>query len=160
MFCQNCVFASGRICRTCSAFWCTWATKVDTLFFMLGWYRYRFHEKHTGTRYVELVFLHPVGSTGHVVHSARPGCETSEHYFSCLGGSGMDSKKHNGTHYVELVFLHLAGSAGMESILCVWGAKCWCTFFFALVGPVWIPQKARRDTLHQTFVFASGGFCV
>jgi hypothetical protein len=93
MFCQNCVFASGRICRTCSAFWCTWATKVDTLFFMLGWYRYRFHEKHTGTRYVELVFLHPVGSTGHVVHSAHPGCETSEHYFSCLGGSGMDSKK-------------------------------------------------------------------
>jgi hypothetical protein len=39
------------------------------LFFMLGCDWYGFDKKHTGTRYTELVFLYPVGSAGHVLHS-------------------------------------------------------------------------------------------
>jgi hypothetical protein len=42
---------------------------VDTLFFMLEWDWYGFNEKHAGTSYTELVFLHPEGFVGHVVHS-------------------------------------------------------------------------------------------
>jgi hypothetical protein len=40
------------------------AQNGDALFFMLGWDRYGFDKKHTGTRYAKLVFLYLVGSTG------------------------------------------------------------------------------------------------
>jgi hypothetical protein len=40
-----------------------------TLFFMIGWERYGFDKKRAEARDTELVFLHPMGSTGHVVHS-------------------------------------------------------------------------------------------
>jgi hypothetical protein len=46
---------------------------VNALFFIVGWARCRFHKKRTETRYIELVFLHPVGSADHVVHSSVSG---------------------------------------------------------------------------------------
>jgi hypothetical protein len=36
---------------------------------MLRWVRCRSHKKRAGTRDPELVFLHPMGYAGHVVHS-------------------------------------------------------------------------------------------
>jgi hypothetical protein len=55
------------------------------LFFMVEWDRYRFNKKRVGTRYAELVFLHPVGSVGHVVHTGASGHKISTQYFSCSG---------------------------------------------------------------------------
>jgi hypothetical protein len=46
---------------------------ADTLFFIFRWARCIFHKKHVGTRYAKLVFLHIVGSGGHVVHSGVSG---------------------------------------------------------------------------------------
>jgi hypothetical protein len=40
---------------------------------MLGWDRYGFDKKCAGTRYAKLLFLHPVGSEGHIVPFDVPG---------------------------------------------------------------------------------------
>jgi hypothetical protein len=65
---RTCVFASGGICGSGSAFWCVQGVKRDRIIFLARWDQYGFDRKRVGTHYVELVFLHPVGSVGHVVH--------------------------------------------------------------------------------------------
>jgi hypothetical protein len=52
---------------------------------MCGWYWYGFHIKHARTHYALLVFLHPVGSTGHVVHSGASGLQNIDAIFFMLG---------------------------------------------------------------------------
>jgi hypothetical protein len=92
------------------------------LFFMFGWVWCGFHKKHAGIHYAELVFLHPVGSVGHAVHS------------------GYRFQKSNETHYTELMFLHPVGSAGSHSAFLVHlGTKRQRTIFHARVGLVQIP---------------------
>jgi hypothetical protein len=45
------------------------------------------------TRYAEPVFLHQVGSAGHVEHFMRLGCEISMHYYSWSEGPEAVSTK-------------------------------------------------------------------
>jgi hypothetical protein len=46
------------------------------------------------------------------------------------------------------VFPSDAMCGSRNAIWRVRGAKCQCTIFHALVGPMQFPQKARLDTLH------------
>jgi hypothetical protein len=61
------------------------ARNVSALLFMLGWAECGFHKKRTGARYAELMFLHPVGSAGHVVHSGRSVARNVDAIFFMLG---------------------------------------------------------------------------
>jgi hypothetical protein len=80
---------------------------------MLGWAQCSFHKKHTGTRYTEHVFLHPVGYVGHIVHSGASWVRNINTLFFILWWDwyGYD-KRYAGTCYTELVFLHPVGSVG------------------------------------------------
>jgi hypothetical protein len=54
---------------------------------MLGWDWYRFHKMCVGICYIELVFFHLVGSTGHVVHFDAFETQNVDVLFSCSSES-------------------------------------------------------------------------
>jgi hypothetical protein len=69
------------------------ARNVDALFFMLRWDRYRFDKKRFRTRYAELLFLHPMGCTGHVMHSSVFESRNVDTIFFMLGCDQYGSYK-------------------------------------------------------------------
>jgi hypothetical protein len=80
---------------------------------MLGWAWCGFNKKCVGTRYVELVFLHRVGSVSHVVHSVASKARNINALFSSSGGTESDSRKSVGDMLCRTcVFLHPMGFAG------------------------------------------------
>jgi hypothetical protein len=80
---------------------------------MHGWNQYGFDKKSARTHYAKRVFLHQMGSTGHVVHSAMFRARNVITLFFMFGWDhyGFD-KKHSATRNPKLVFLHPMGSMG------------------------------------------------
>jgi hypothetical protein len=91
------------------------------------------------TYYAELVFLLPVGSTSHVVHSGALEARNVNILLFMLEWDWCDfHKKYARTCYVKLVFV---------CNQCVRGAKRHRTMFLARVGSMQFPERARQDTL-------------
>jgi hypothetical protein len=122
------------------------ARNVNAPFFMFGWDRFGFSNKHERTCYAELVFWHPVVSAGHVVHFGAFGCETlmhgpvqihqkdetSTHYSSCSVGTSTNSTK-SAPRHITLNLRFLSGGiwGSRSAFRCIWSAKSGRTIFHA-----------------------------
>jgi hypothetical protein len=74
--------------------------------------RYDFDKKRVGTRYAEHMFLHSMGSVGHIVDSSASGVRNDDALFFIPGCARCCfHKKRVGTRYAKLVFLHSLESA-------------------------------------------------
>jgi hypothetical protein len=79
---------------------------------MLWWDQYGFDKKRFRSHYAELVFLHPLGSVGHLVHSGASEVRNVDTLCFMLRWDRYGLKKNcAGARYVELLFLHPVGSA-------------------------------------------------
>jgi hypothetical protein len=127
---QTSIFASGGISGSRCEFWCIRGAKHRRTIFILRWDQYGFDKKRIGRRYTELVFLHPIGSVGHVAHSGTSGHETSTQYFSCSGETGMDATIMAPRHVTpNCVFASGWISGSRSAFRCVHVVKCRPTFF-------------------------------
>jgi hypothetical protein len=103
---------------------------------MLGWARCDFHKKRTRARSTELVFLHPVGSVGHIVHSGASGLRNIDALFFMIGwGQGGFRRKRVGTRYVEVVLLHSVGFTGHVVDSSAFGPQKSTPYFSCSGGP-------------------------
>jgi hypothetical protein len=84
-FRRTCVFSSGAIGGSHSAFPYIRATKHSALFFMFGWAWCGFRKKRIGTHYAKLVSLHPVVSVGHLVNFCVSRPQNIDTQFCMLG---------------------------------------------------------------------------
>jgi hypothetical protein len=152
--CRTCVFASGGICRSRSAFRCIQGMK---------WWRIIFHAQ------VWPVWI-PQKACRDTLHQtcvlASGGICGPRSPFQCVRGAKRQriiflarvgsvrtpQKARRDTLCRTCVFSSggICGSCG--AFWCVWDVKRRCTIFYARVGRLRIPQKARRDTLRWTFV--------
>jgi hypothetical protein len=74
---------------------------IKTLCFIFGLSWYRFNKKRVRSHYSELLFLHPVGSVGHIGHSDVSGSRNVYALFSCSGGTGAVFTKSASGHVMS-----------------------------------------------------------
>jgi hypothetical protein len=90
---RTCVFASGGICESLSAFGWIWGMKHRCTIFHTRVSPVQIPEKSVSGHVTPNLCFHPVGYVGYVLHFGGSGAGNVDHYFSCLGRPSLDSTK-------------------------------------------------------------------
>jgi hypothetical protein len=158
MLCRACVFASSRICGSRSAFRCIQGTKCRRTTFQALVGPVQIPQNTCQDTLAELVFLQPVGSMGHVVHSALEVRNIDAQFFIVGWARCSFFQKCTRTSYSELMFLDLTGSAGHLVHSGASRTKNNATIYFILGWPRHGLHKKHAKTGYAELVFvASGG---
>jgi hypothetical protein len=129
--CRTCVYASGAIWRSHSAFCCIRGVECQHTIFILRWARCRPTRSVPGHIALNMCFciLHDLEVTLCIL--LHPGRETSVHNFSCMSWMSC------------------------SMFWCVRCAKHRSTILHTRVGLIWVPQEACWDPLRRTCALAS-----
>jgi hypothetical protein len=87
---------------------------------MLGWDQYVLDKNHARTPCIEVVFLHPMGSAGHVVPSVKTRTQNINPLFSYSCGLGVVSIKSVPEHVTPNL---LFASGGIYGSHCAFGTS-------------------------------------
>jgi hypothetical protein len=113
-----------------------------------------------GTRNTELVFLHPMGSASYVLHSGAFMALNVDTLFFMLGWDRYGFQKNTPGHVTSNFNFCIRWDLRVTTCIPVRsGCETLTHYFSSRVGPIWIPQKARRDMLRRASIFASDGIC-
>jgi hypothetical protein len=121
---------------------------INALFFIFGWYRFRFNKKHAGTRYVELVCFASCGicfscSAFQCIRGVKRRCMNRYRF----------NKQRARTSYDEVVYLHWEGSTGHIVHSGASGHETLMHDFSYLGGTVYGFNKNLSGTCYTELVF-------
>jgi hypothetical protein len=117
-----------------------------------------FHKKRVKTCYAELLFLHPEGSAGHVVHFGVSRVRNIDALFFMLGWKRYGFDKSVSGHVTLNFYFCIQGDLRVPYLIPVrLGFKTSSHYFSCLGGIDRHSTKAHRETLCRTCAFPSGG---
>jgi hypothetical protein len=127
---------------------------------MLRWDRYGFYKKRDGTHYAKLVFLYPVGSAGHIVHSGAFGARNVDALFFTPGWDRYGFNKKAPWQRTLYFCFCIRWDPGHIVHSTTSGVRNVITLFFILGSDRYrFYKKARRDALRRSCIFTSVGIC-